>query len=155
MFVKFVAATQPDLAAMGFITQQSLGQSVTRSVDASRLKLSEPHKFLLCLRDLGGSGSEFTSSWLQHAYLSAMFLVLDDFVSEVVSTVGMTCSPHETRNRDYRLILASGNLLQWREAVNLGLTSQRQDVRAIFEKVQQELNGMNLKLWNTNQPKLR
>lgn len=155
MFVKFVAATGPDLASMGYITQQSLGNSITRPVDSSRLKLSEPHKFLLCLRELGGGGSEFTSSLLQHAFLSAMFLVLEDYVSEVVSTVGMACSIHDTRNRDYRLVVASGSMLQWREAIVLGLNSQRRDCRDIFEKVQQELNGMNLRLWNTNQPKLK
>lgn len=144
MYVKFVATTCPLLPVLGLITQQFQGHSITTAVDRSQFQLSEAHKFLICLEEFGGGGDEFSSNYLQQVFMSAMFVVHDTSMMEIINMMSMPFIIKETTNRLYHIGIVTGNLLQWKMAVEAGMSSDSQE---FFQHIYNELIGMNLKLW--------
>ena len=158
MRVDAVLIQQPaiDFATFLGLTHEALGYSPAARSDASGRQLSDAERFLSCLEALHDPHAQpaLRPHLLNHVSFSVLIAAEDqDAIAIVEVASGMPWVRTETRLRGLELIVVTGTLAQWRDAVISG-TNKDGNVQACYCKILTlfEQAGLNVWLHCTKKP---
>jgi hypothetical protein len=146
--VNAVLISEPsiDFATLLGLTHEALGQNIAEAADDSHRKLCPSEKYLTCLATMADVSSVITPRLLSH--VSFGFLIVVDS-HEVVSilnvAVGMPFVSVATLMNGCDLIVLTGTLAQWRDAIASGTSKASQSiVRACYSRILHIFDQMGL-----------
>ena len=158
MRVDAVLIQQPaiDFATFLGLTHEALGYSPAATSDASQRRLSDAERFLSCLEALHDPKAQpaLRPHLLNHVSFSVLVAAeYQDAIDIVEVASSMPFVRTETRARGIDLIVITGTLAQWRDAVISG-TQKGGGVQACYCKISTlfEQAGLNVWLHCTKKP---
>lgn len=151
MRVDAVLIQQPavDFATFLGVTHDALGYSPAGPSDASHRKMSDAEKFLSCLEALHDrtAAPGLRPALLTHVSFSVLIAADDrDVIDIVESAAGMPFVRTETKARGIDLVIVTGTLAQWRDAVISG-SHKGGAVQACFCKICGLFENAGLNVW--------
>ena len=129
------------------LSEQALGYSPSRTVDSSPIDYSDVDKYLSCLATLCGE-NEILPNLLAHVSFSVIVCADDRDVLDILRLANTAFVTVDTRVRGIQLVVMSGTLQQWKDAVKSG-SSQRVEfnVRAFFNRVMAAFKDVGVDVW--------
>jgi hypothetical protein len=136
-----------DFATLLTLSQQALGRSVATAADASGRQLSDVERFLSYLAAIGDENAPAGFANLGHCQVSMFVAVGDGDVIDVLSaSQGMPFVGGESVRPGVSVLILSGTLGQWRDAVKAGLEWPG-GVRICFAKILAQFERNGIYLW--------
>lgn len=111
-----------DFNAFLTVASQVLGYNPAAASDKSSKKMTDSERLILCLQALKNPDAlKFRDYFLKHINLSVMVLALEADLLEVMEICAtMPLVSTTTLRRDVGLVILTGTVKQWREAVAIG-----------------------------------
>jgi len=152
MRVDAVLIQQPAIDFNTFLglTHEALGYSPAGPSDACHRQLSDAERFISCLAALRDQKAvpDLSPSLLTHVSFSVLIAADDRDVIEIVqAAAGMPFVRAETLARGMELVVITGTLAQWRDAVITG-TKGEGAVQACYCKVLTLFEQVGLNVWS-------
>jgi hypothetical protein len=131
------------------LTHEALGYSPASASDAARRKMVDAERFISCLQSF--TTPEVTPSLpvnlLGHITFSILVAADDrDMLDIIQVAAGMPFVKAETKARGIQIVVLTGTMTQWREAVIAG-TQRGGSIQACYCKIMHIFNDMNLNVW--------
>jgi len=143
MKVAAALITKPEIDFDTFllVTKGMLGRSPATTADANPIELCDADRFVWCLAAIDKC-PPCSIHLLAHVSFSVMLAASEADCRKALNIcAGMSAIQAETNERDYVMVVVSGTLLQWRDAVSAGLKS---DCAYIFEEIKRRFVGARL-----------
>jgi len=124
MPVEAVLITGPaiDFTTLMSVTYEALGYNIAGAADASHRKMVDAEKFLMCLAALKDESAEtITAHLLSHVSFSVLVIADEcDLLNILEMTSGMSFVRAETTVPNVNIVVVTGTLLHWKDAVVCG-----------------------------------
>jgi hypothetical protein len=137
--VNAVLISEPsiDFATLLGLTHEALGQNVAEAADVSHRKLCPSEKYLTCLATMADSQSIITPRLLSHVSFGFLVVVDTHELIDILNVaVGMSFVSVPTLMAGCDIIIITGTLAQWRDAIASGTSKATQPtVRACYSKI--------------------
>lgn len=125
-------------------SQQALGRSLSREIDASLIKRSDVEKFIGCLAALRG----VSIGLLEHVSFSVLIAANDRDMLDILQIASMPFVVADTLSRGIQLAVVTGSLAQWKVAVKIGSNKKVEfNVRAFFNRVMSIFQAAGVDVW--------
>jgi hypothetical protein len=146
--VNAVLISEPsiDFATLLGLTHEALGQNIADAADASHRKLCPAEKYLTCLAAMGDMSSLITPRLLSHVSFGFLIVVDRHEVVNILNVaVGMPFVSVDTLMSGCELIILTGTLAQWRDAIASGTSKGAPPiVRACYSIILRIFDQMGL-----------
>lgn len=140
MPVEAVLITEPaiDFTSLLTVTQDALGYNIASAADSSGLQLVDTQKFLMCLAGLKDESAKIISTNLLCHVSFGVLVIADkrDLLAILEMTSGMSFVRAETTVPDVDILVLTGTLLEWKNAVVSGTSeTTAPTVRTCYSKI--------------------
>lgn len=152
MPVDAVLIQQPaiDFATFLGLTHTALGYSPASASDATRRPMSDAERFISCLEALRDpkATAGLRLNLLTHVSFSVLIAADERDVVEILEcAAGMPFVGTETVRRDVRILVVTGTLAQWRDAVVTG-SNAKGAAQACYCKIMGLFEAAGLNVWS-------
>jgi len=134
----FIAQPSVDFPVLLQICDEVLGHKVTCAIDNTEKNLSDAERFLSILAAMRDANAPagFPSNLLMHVSFSVL-TVADgsDMMDILESCSGMAFTHVETKLRTVLIVVITGTVQQWRDAIVIGTNHVQMTVRAGFNQM--------------------
>jgi hypothetical protein len=119
------------------ITHEAVGRNIAAVADASPRSLSPSEKYVVSLASMKNPTPDVTESLLSHVSFGILIIIDSHNVLDVLDVAsGMSFVSVETEIPDCQLIVLTGTLAQWRDAIASGTSSSAAThVRTCYSKI--------------------
>lgn len=126
-----------------------LGESISQSFDAAKIPTG-PRSFVISLNDLTETSPalDIDVAGLKHLSYTFLGVVLEGAYTEIFETSRLHFTSNHSSRPGLRLVVVSGNLLEWKEAVVFCSCSNNPDVNTFGTKAKNFFEEIGLSdLW--------
>lgn len=127
------------------IANDVLGESISTSFDAARL-MPGPKAFIVSLNDLKQNipALDIDVAALRHLTYTFLTVTLEGAYRAIAEEVQLAFTSSSSQRPGICLVVVSGNLLQWKDAVHVCSGSSNPDVRLFAHKARVYFEGLGL-----------